>query len=153
MLIHVKVLNQPSIAETSFEVKEFLSFRLFQQKSLQVLPSDTIQQVKTLIFDRLKIPIQQQKLILRGKALHEGSLGDLSIGDGAKLHLMVSGTLNVVPPSSTSMNPVFVEQLKLLASKLTNDGQKRDAFVTAFQTVTKLVKIHENKSSSRFTFR
>lgn len=103
--------------------------------------------MKTLISDRLQIPIQQQKLILRGKPLHEGFLRDLSIGDGAKLHLMVSGTLNVVPPNSTSMSPVFVEQLKVLASKLTTDGQKRDAFVMAFQTVKKRRPSNEFEST------
>lgn len=91
--------------------------------------------MKNFISDRLNIPVQQQKLILRGKPLHDGSLKDHAINDGCKLHLMVSGTLNPLPTSRSPANSALVDQLKLLASKWTSDANAREAFVTAFQTV------------------
>ena len=152
MLIHVKVLNHPSIAETSFEVKASSLWFVSSTPSLQVSPSDTIQQLKTLVSDRLHIPVQQQKLILRGKPLHEGSLRDYSIADGAKLHLAVSGTLNAVPTSSPT-SPAFVEQLKLLAAKWTNDPKAREEFVAAFQTVANEAKRSEFDRPFSLSFR
>jgi len=115
MLIHIKVLNNPALAEIQLEVS----------------PLDTIQEIKSRLSNQLNIPTDQQKLVLKGKPLHDGSLRDHQIADGSKLHLILSTNYSSIP--TKTMNTAFINELRLLASKWTQNPNEREAFVTAFQ--------------------
>ncbi|CAF0819928.1 unnamed protein product [Rotaria sordida] len=115
MLIHIKVLNNPALAEIQLEVS----------------PLDTIQQIKSRLSDQLNIPISQQKLVLKGKPLHDGSILDYQIVDGSKLHLIISTQHSTI--STKPVNNAFINELYLLASKWIQNPNEREAFVTAFQ--------------------
>ena len=81
----------------------------------------------------MNIPVNQQKLVLKGKPLHDGSLRDHQIVDGAKLHLMLSTHTTTSP--SKPVNTAFTNELRLLASKWIDNPNAREAFVIAFQKV------------------
>jgi len=115
MFIHIKVLNNPALAEVQLEVS----------------PYDTIQQIKSRLSDQLNIPVNQQKLVLKGKPLHDGSLEDHHIADGSKLHLITS--VHHITPTTKPVNTAFTNELRLLAAKWIDNPNDRDAFVTAFQ--------------------
>ncbi|CAF0741723.1 unnamed protein product [Rotaria sp. Silwood1] len=115
MLIHIKVLNNPALAEIQ----------------LQVSPLDTIQEIKSRLSDQLNIPISQQKLVLKGKPLHDGSVRDYQIVDGSKLHLIIS--TQHATTSTKPVNTAFINELHLLASKWIQNPNEREAFVNAFQ--------------------
>jgi hypothetical protein len=99
-----------------------------------VSPHDTIQQIKSRIFDQLNIPVNQQKLVLKGKPLHDGSLEDHQIANGCKLHLITSAH-NITPTAKPPVNTAFTNELHLLAAKWTDNPNDREAFVVAFQKV------------------
>ena len=81
----------------------------------------------------MNIPINQQKLVLKGKPLHDGLLQDHQIVHGSKLHLIIP--TNSSTSSMKSVNNAFVNELHLLASKWIQNSHEREAFVTAFQQV------------------
>ena len=114
MKISIKVLNNPNLGEIQYEVDS----------------KDTIQQIKLRLSDQLNIPINQQKLVFKGKSLHDGSLGEYQIIDGSKIHLMTQ-----VQPTIKPVNSAFVNELYLLAAKWIPNPNERDSFVTAFQKV------------------
>ncbi|XP_036434410.1 ubiquitin-like protein 4A [Colossoma macropomum] len=58
--------------------------------SVQVAENEKVSTVKELVFERLNIPPNQQRLLYKGKALaDEYRLSDYSIGPEAKLNLVV----------------------------------------------------------------
>ena len=95
-------------------------------------PNDTIQQIKSRLAEQLHIPENQQKLVLKGKPLHDGSICDYQITDGAKLHLIISTQSTPKKPMAANS---LTNELRTLASKWTNNPVEREAFVTAFQIV------------------
>ncbi|CAF0926891.1 unnamed protein product [Adineta steineri] len=117
MFIYIKQLNSPGTNEIQLDVS----------------PLDTIQEIKSRLAQQLNIPVNQQKLVLKGKPLHDGSICDYQISDGSKLHLMVS--TQTTPVKST--NNAFANELRLLASKWIENSNEREAFVIAFQTEMK----------------
>ncbi|UJR33314.1 hypothetical protein I4U23_020764 [Adineta vaga] len=110
MLIDIKILNNPALGEIQ----------------LEVAPSDTIQEIKSRLSNQLNIPINQQKLVLKGKPLHSGSLEDCHIVDGSKLHLILSSNSSSIP--TKSIDSAFISELKILASKWLPNPQEREAF-------------------------
>lgn len=62
--------------------------------------------------------------------MHDGSLSDYQIADGAKLHLIIGSTSTSQPSEKT-----WINELRLLAAKFHENLIDREAFVTAFQKV------------------
>ncbi|CAI9619482.1 unnamed protein product [Staurois parvus] len=61
-----------------------------KETNIQVSENDTILTVKRLVEEKLQVPVSQQRLLFRGKALSdEHSLSFYSIGPDARLNLMV----------------------------------------------------------------
>ncbi|CAF1007198.1 unnamed protein product [Rotaria sp. Silwood1] len=117
MLIYIKQLNSPGATEIQLDVS----------------PADTIQEIKSRLSKQLNISINQQKLVLKGKPLHDGCLSDYQITDGTKLHLLISTQNSTNKPT----NNVLVNELRLFASKWIQNPNERDAFIIAFQNEMK----------------
>nr|XP_056719421.1 ubiquitin-like protein 4A [Euleptes europaea] len=65
--------------------------------SLQVSPDERISSLKRLVSEKLNVPVSQQRLLFKGKALaDEHRLSDYSIGPESKLNLVIK------PPEKAS---------------------------------------------------
>ncbi|XP_044299708.1 ubiquitin-like protein 4A isoform X2 [Varanus komodoensis] len=56
---------------------------------LQVSPDERISSLKRLVSEKLNVPVSQQRLLFKGKALAEHRLSDYSIGPESKLNLVI----------------------------------------------------------------
>ncbi|XP_057258220.1 ubiquitin-like protein 4A, partial [Pezoporus wallicus] len=58
--------------------------------SLQVSPHEDVAALRLLVAERLQVPVEQQRLLYRGKALADGRrLSEYSIGPSARLNLVL----------------------------------------------------------------
>ncbi|KAB0343872.1 ubiquitin-like protein 4A isoform X1 [Muntiacus reevesi] len=71
--------------------------------SLQVSEDELVSTLKHLVSEKLNIPVRQQRLLFKGKALADGKrLSDYSIGPNSKLNLVVKPLEKVLLEESTA---------------------------------------------------
>ncbi|GIY68857.1 ubiquitin-like protein 4A [Caerostris darwini] len=76
---------------------------------IEVSASASINSVKQIVAEQLRIPVDQQRLVFRGKTLLDSeTLCDYNIVEGNKLHLFV---LKDAPSEEEESAPDFFEQL------------------------------------------
>ncbi|XP_043936116.1 ubiquitin-like protein 4A [Protopterus annectens] len=99
--------------------------------NLQVSENEKISTVKTLVAEKLDIPVGQQRLLYKGKALSdEHRLSDYSIGPDSKLNLVVKqpekslpeDTLNKVMPQQPS---IWSQVSEVLAKHFTQQDAEK----------------------------
>jgi len=82
--------------------------------------------VKQLVARELDIPVDQQRLVFRGKTLADSqSLGDYNIVDGTKLHLVVRKVGSEEDEAQQEHAPLWAELEKTLAKHFTKDDAGR----------------------------
>uniref|UniRef100_A0A2K5DT09 Ubiquitin-like protein 4A n=1 Tax=Aotus nancymaae TaxID=37293 RepID=A0A2K5DT09_AOTNA len=69
---------------------------------LQVPEDELVSTLKQLVSEKLNVPVRQQRLLFKGKALADGKrLSDYSIGPNSKLNLVVKPLEKVLPEEGT----------------------------------------------------